>query len=105
MPRERRVDANDAQPDTASAMSDAVKAPPKPAAIYKTRRSFKYPSEDECYVRRLGSAVLANWGLLSPELRERILAEAANAWDREYNVAQLPKKLEDFVKRHPGRVT
>lgn len=85
-------------------MSEAVKTPAKPHAIYKAKRSFKYPSEDECYVRRLGSAVLANWNALSPDLQEKILSEAANAWDREYGVAQLPQKLESFIKRHPGRV-
>lgn len=78
--------------------------PPKPPAAYKARRGFRYPSEDECYVRRFGSAVLATWSMLPPELQQRILAEAASAWDREYGVAQLPQKLESFVKRHPGRV-
>ena len=85
-------------------MSDSTKVPAKPPAIYKAKRGFKYPSEDECLVRRLGSAVLASWTALSPELQQRILAEAVNAWDREYGVAQLPQKLETFVRRHPTRV-
>ncbi|MBU6298119.1 MAG: hypothetical protein KGJ79_01435 [Alphaproteobacteria bacterium] len=68
------------------------------------RKAFKYPSEDETYVRRLGSATLAHWNELSDELRAKILGEAASVWDREYNVPQLGQKLETFVKRYPGRV-
>jgi hypothetical protein len=49
--------------------------------------------------------VLASWTSLPPDLQQRILAEAATAWDREYGVAQLPQKLESFVRRHPGRVS
>jgi hypothetical protein len=85
-------------------MIDPADAAPKAPASYKSRPAFKYPSEDECLVRRLGSAVLASWTALPPELQERILSEAARAWDREYGVAQLPQKLENFVKRHPARV-
>jgi hypothetical protein len=86
------------------AMNDPMKAPDKPLAAYKAKPAFKYPSEDECLVRRLGSAVLASWAVLPPDLQERILSEAATAWDREYGVAQLTQKLASFVKRHPGRV-
>ncbi|MDE1987667.1 MAG: hypothetical protein KGL56_07415 [Alphaproteobacteria bacterium] len=68
------------------------------------RKAFKYPSEDETYVRRLGSAVLAHWNELSDELRSKILTEAAVVWDREYNVPQLTQKLDNFVRRYPGRV-
>ena len=85
-------------------MTEPVKPLAITPAVYKAKRSFKYPSEDECYVRRLGSAVLATWGALPPDLQQRILAEAAMAWDREYGVAQLPQKLESFVRRHPARV-
>ncbi|MGH6870695.1 MAG: hypothetical protein ACREHE_04235 [Rhizomicrobium sp.] len=68
------------------------------------KKLFKYPSEEECFVRRLGAGVLAAWPTLPPELRATILAEAAAAWDREYAVSQLPQKLDAFVKKHPGRV-
>jgi hypothetical protein len=68
------------------------------------KKVFKYPSEDECFVRRLGSGVLAVWPDLPPEIRERILAEAAHAWDREYNVAQLPQKLAAMTQRYQGRL-
>ncbi len=77
-------------------------AAPKPAAANTV---FRYPSEDESIVRRLGSALLANWAALPDELREKILADAASAWDREYNVRQIAQKLEAFVKRHPSRLT
>jgi hypothetical protein len=51
----------------------------KARVSYKMQSVFKYPSEDECLVRRLGSAVLASWTALSPELQERILVEAVSA--------------------------
>jgi hypothetical protein len=67
------------------------------------QKAFKYPSEDETFVRRLGSAVLANWSALPEELRAKIMADAGQVWDREYNVPQLAQKLDAFVKRYPGR--
>jgi hypothetical protein len=69
-----------------------------------TKKVFKYPSEDECFVRRLGSGVLAVWPSLPPEIREKILAEAAIAWDREYNVSQLPQKLLALTQRYPAKL-
>lgn len=83
-------------------MTDTA-APPKPARPTQ-KRVFKYPAEEEVYVRRLGAAVLACWGSVDPELKQKILSEAASAWDREYNTDKLPAKLEAFIKRHPGRV-
>ncbi len=62
-------------------------------------KQFKYPSEDECLVRRLGSGVMAAWSHLPPEAREKILAEAKLAWDREYQVSHLPDKLNAIIKR------
>jgi hypothetical protein len=85
-------------------MSDPAKAPPKPPAKFPAKKVFKYPSEEECYVRRLGSALLANWNMLSPEQREKITADAISAWDREYGVSQLPQKLDAFVKKYPLRM-
>lgn len=79
-------------------------SPPKTIKAQE-RKSFKYPSEDETFVRRLGSATLANWNALPEEVRAKILSEANNVWDREYNIAQLPQKLEAFVKRYPGRLS
>lgn len=83
----------------------AAKIPPKNPARLPERRTFKYPSEDETFVRRLGSAVLVHWNSLPADAREKILAEAVNVWDREYNIPQLAAKLEAFVKRHPGRLS
>jgi hypothetical protein len=60
---------------------------------------FKYPSEDECLVRRLGVGLMSVWPSLPPETREKILSHAGTAWDREYHVAQLPLKLEALLKR------
>jgi hypothetical protein len=64
--------------------------------------TFKYPSEDEPYVRRLGSALLLHWAEIPEELRATILAEAAVVWDREFHIPQIGKKLETFIKRRPA---
>ena len=61
---------------------------------------FKYPAEEEGYVRRLGSALLAHWSELPEELRTAIQAEAVKVWDREYHIPQLAKKIEAFIKHH-----
>jgi hypothetical protein len=80
------------------AMADAAKSFPK-GPVKPAPQIAKYPSEDETYVRRLGSAVLSLWPSLPTEIQEKILAEASQVWDREYNVPGLPAKLEAFVKR------
>ena len=63
---------------------------------------FKYPAEDECLVRRLGAAVIASWAGLPDDVRTKLLAEARNAWDREFHVSHLPDKLEAILKRRVG---
>lgn len=68
------------------------------------KKAFKYPSEEETFVRRLGSAVLAAWSTLPADARERVLSEALTAWDREYQVPNLERKLEQFIKRYPSRL-
>ena len=62
-------------------------------------RIYKYPSEDETFVRRFGSALMTLWTTLPPETQKSLLAEASTTWDREYNVPGLPAKLEAFTKR------
>ena len=86
-------------------MAEPVPTPPKTPARPPERKAFKYPSEDEPFVRRLGSALLAHWSELPDDLRAKILAEAGHVWDREYNIPQLAQKLETFVKRYPGRLS
>src|SRR6185437_1034144 len=80
-----------------NAMAEPLKnfpqGPVKPAAVI-----WKYPSEDETYIRRLGSAALSLWAGLPPEIQAKLLTEASQVWDREHNVANLPAKLEAFVK-------
>jgi hypothetical protein len=68
-------------------------------AVGEHKNIFKYPAEDECLLRRLGSAVIASWGTLPESVRDRILAEARAAWDREYYVSHLGDKLEAVVRR------
>jgi hypothetical protein len=62
-------------------------------------KTFKYPAEDECLVRRLGAGVIAAWPHLPEEARDRILAEAKTAWDREHFVSKLSAKLEAIIRR------
>ena len=62
-------------------------------------KQFRYPAEDECLVRRLGSGVIASWAELPDEVRERIFNQAKIAWDREHYVSKLPQKLEAILKR------
>ena len=76
--------------------------PHGPARPVETRQ-FKYPSEDETFVRRFGSAALTVWASLPPEVQQKILVEANLVWDREYNIPNLPAKLEAFVKRRGGK--
>ncbi len=64
-----------------------------------TQRVFKYPAEDECLVRRLGSGVIAAWAALPQDSRERILQEARAAWDREYHVSKLGERLDSIIRR------
>lgn len=84
-------------------MTEFVKTKGKLASSIPTKHQFKYPSQDETYVRRLGSGLLSVWPSLPPELQQKILHEAAQVWDREYGQSGLSQKLESFVKRHPGR--
>ena len=85
-------------------MTEFARTMGKMASSIPSKRQFKYPSEDEHMVRRLGSAVLSIWPSLAPDVQQQILNEANLVWDREYGVSGLSGKLETFVKRHPGRI-
>jgi hypothetical protein len=63
----------------------------------------KYPSEDECYVRRFGSALLLHWDELPEDLRNKILVDAASVWDRELDIPHIARKLDAFVKHYLAR--
>ncbi|HEY2032333.1 MAG TPA: hypothetical protein VGH02_01470 [Rhizomicrobium sp.] len=69
------------------------------------KSAFKYPSEEEFLVRRLGAAILSMWPSLPPDLQQSILAKGLVVWDRERDVPKLAQKLETFVKRYPGRMS
>jgi hypothetical protein len=69
------------------------------AALFLDQKMFKYPSEDECLVRRLGAGVIAAWATLPENVQDKILAEARTAWDREYHVSHLGDKLEALIRR------
>jgi len=60
---------------------------------------FKYPAEEECQVRRLGSGVIAAWPHIPREVQEMIFAEAKMAWDREFHVSKLPDRLAAIIRR------
>jgi hypothetical protein len=66
---------------------------------FAEEKQFKYPSEDECLVRRLGSGVIAAWPNLPREVQEVIFAQARIAWDREHTVSKLPDKMTAIIKR------
>jgi len=80
-------------------MADTAKIAPKGPVKPVETGLHKYPSEDETFMRRLGSAALKLWPTLPPQVQQSLLAEAAEVWDREYNVPGLAAKLEAFVKR------
>jgi hypothetical protein len=61
--------------------------------------TFKYPAEEECLVRRLGSGVIAAWNHLPEESRDLILKEARVVWDREFHVSRLPDRLDAIIRR------
>jgi hypothetical protein len=61
---------------------------------------FRYPAEDECLVRRLGSAVVVSWSKLPSEVQDMILTEAKAAWDREFHVARLNERLAVVLWRN-----
>ncbi len=69
---------------------------------FAEEKAFKYPAEDECLVRRLGSGVIAAWPNLPREVQEAIFAEARVAWDREHFVSKLPDKMTAIIKRRHG---
>ena len=62
-------------------------------------KQFRYPAEEECLVRRLGSAVITVWPHLPREVQEKIFDEAKTAWDREHFVSKLPGKLDGIIRR------
>jgi hypothetical protein len=70
--------------------------------IGEYKNVLKYPSEDECLVRRLGSAVVAAWPGLPEDVRNKLMAEARAAWDREFHVPHLNDRLETLVRRRRG---
>ena len=71
---------------------------------YGDEQIFKYPAEEECLVRRLGSAVIAAWPLLPEPVREKLMTEARGAWDREFHVPRLNDRLLGIVRCHPGKI-
>ena len=66
-----------------------------------TQTKLKYPAEQECLVRRLGSAVIVSWHELPREAQEKIYTEAKAAWDREFNVPRLEERLSAILQRRP----
>ena len=60
---------------------------------------FKYPAEEECLVRRLGSAVVVSWAGLPREIQDKLLSEAKLAWDREFHVPRMADRLNAILKR------
>ena len=80
-------------------MAETAKTMPQGPVKPVETRQFRYPSEEETFVRRLGAAVLTLWPSLPPKLQAELLAEANSVWDRERNIPALAAKLDAFVKR------
>ena len=59
----------------------------------------KYEEGDEHLVRRLGSALVAEWHNLTDEQRDRMIEQATHTFDRE-PTTQLKQQLEAFVRKH-----
>jgi hypothetical protein len=68
------------------------------------QKTFKYPAEEECLVRRLGVGLMRIWPELPPDLKQKVLAEAHTGWDREFHVSHLDDKLEAILKRYGTRM-
>ena len=68
---------------------------------YTVEHQLKYPAEQECLVRRLGSAVIVSWQELPREAQEKIYTEAKAAWDREFHVPRLEERLSAILQRNP----
>jgi hypothetical protein len=66
---------------------------------FAEEKVFKYPAEEECLVRRLGSGVIAAWPKLPREVQELIFEEAKSAWDRELQVNKLTEKVGAVGRR------
>ena len=66
---------------------------------FAEEKVFKYPAEDECLVRRLGSGVIAAWPNLPREVQDMIFEQAKLAWDREFYVSKLSDKLSAIIRR------
>jgi hypothetical protein len=66
---------------------------------FAEEKVFKYPAEEECLVRRLGSGVIAAWPKLPREVQEMIFEEAKVAWDREFHVSKLTDKMAAIIRR------
>ena len=86
------------------AMAPPAKVSMNAGPVLAPRNKYKYPSEEEFLVRRLGAAVLSMWSSLPPDLQNSILAKGLVVWDRERDVPKLAQKLESFVKRYPERL-
>ena len=56
--------------------------------------AFKYPAEEECLVRRLGSGVIAAWTSCRKNRREPILARRASPGTANYNIPRLNDRLD-----------
>jgi hypothetical protein len=71
---------------------------------FAEQKTFKYPAEEECLVRRLGMGLMRIWPELPPDLKQKVLAEAHATWDREFHVSHLDDKLEAILKRYGTRM-
>jgi hypothetical protein len=62
-------------------------------------RQIDYDDGEEHLLRRLGGAIVVNWGALNPLQQEVVLAQAVLMDDRE-GTFLLREQLEIFIRKH-----
>jgi hypothetical protein len=62
-------------------------------------RHLKYDPSDEGLVRRLGSALVMHWDMLSEIQQKAFLLQAVMTGDRDETV-QLEQQLKLFIEKH-----
>jgi hypothetical protein len=63
---------------------------------------LKYEEADEPLLRRLGGALVFQWGALPEEVRKLLLEQAVFMFDRHQTV-QLKQQLEAFIQKHQSK--
>ena len=66
-------------------------------------KQFRYPAEEECLVRRLGSAVITAWPHLPRDVQEKIFDEAKKREESDKLVRLLAEQKAARDARYAAR--